>query len=101
MSLCSDGSTDESESSEEEELITWRYQKSTKHGANVCFRPEVVVEQPNKQRKQIGVQNNLTFKFVRSSTSLIRNILTVNLINFLIIKFGEITQVLGRKILKR
>ena len=77
MSLCSDASTDESESSEEEELITWRYQKSTKHGANVCFRPEVVVEPPNKQRKQIGVQNNLTFKFVRSSTGLIRNILTV------------------------
>ena len=78
MSLCSDGSTDESESSEEEELITWRYQKSTKHGANVCFKPEVVIEAPNKQRKQIGVQNNLTFKFVRSSTGLIRNILTVN-----------------------
>ncbi|CBY37805.1 unnamed protein product, partial [Oikopleura dioica] len=76
MSLCSDGSTDESESSEEEELITWRYQKSAKHGANVCFKPEVVIEQPNKQRKQIGVQNNLTFKFVRSSTGLIRNILS-------------------------
>lgn len=76
MSLCSDGTTDESESSEEEELVTWRFQKSTKHGPHVCFRPEVVVEQPNKHRKQIGIQNNLSFKFVRSGTSLIRNMFT-------------------------
>jgi len=72
MSLCSDYTTDEDEIDEEESLL-WPSQLVNRRAPLIHFRPEVLLEKDNKKRQNIGQSGNLTFKFLRSGTFLIRS----------------------------
>merc|ERR1712227_434127 len=74
MSLCSDYTTDEGdEDIEEEESLVWPTQNVSRNRAPLIrFRPEVIIDKDNKKRRVIGENSNLTYKFIRSGTFVLR-----------------------------
>ena len=75
MSLCSDFTSDEDDVGEEEELLVWPSQSVSRRAPYINFRPEVVMEKDNKKRRTVGEHGNLSFKFIRAGTFLIRQVL--------------------------
>jgi len=77
MSLCSDFTSDEDDVVEEEELLLWPPSNSagSRRAPIINFRPEVMIDKDNKQRRKIGEHGNLSFKFIRAGTYLIRTVL--------------------------